>query len=117
MDLFEAELRHQSNDAADIRKELCLRLYHRRRPASSIYGGGGGGGGKKQRPMKSRAEVKPMLAEPAISIARLDIRVCKSIKAQKYPNVDSLYVEEIDVGEGQSQTVVSGIVKYIPLEE
>ncbi|KAI9200594.1 hypothetical protein LWI28_010253 [Acer negundo] len=36
MDLFEAELRHQGDDAADIRKELCLRLYHRRRPASSV---------------------------------------------------------------------------------
>ncbi|KAK4849572.1 hypothetical protein QYF36_026257 [Acer negundo] len=36
MDLFEAELRHQRDDAADIRKKLCLRPYHRRRPASSI---------------------------------------------------------------------------------
>jgi methionyl-tRNA synthetase len=26
-------------------------------------------------------------------------------------------VEEIDVGEGQPRTVVSGLVKYIPLEE
>ncbi|KAK0608011.1 hypothetical protein LWI29_024093 [Acer saccharum] len=35
MDLFEAELRHHRDDAADIRKELRLRPYHRRRPASS----------------------------------------------------------------------------------
>ena len=35
MDLFEAELRHQRDDAAEIRKELRLRPYHRRRPASS----------------------------------------------------------------------------------
>ncbi|KAI9201651.1 hypothetical protein LWI28_026820 [Acer negundo] len=75
----------------------------------NIYGGGGGG--KKQQPTKSRAEVKPKLAKPAISIARLDIRVCKSIKALKYPDADSLYVEEIDMGEGQSRTVVSGLVK------
>ncbi|KAK1569288.1 hypothetical protein Q3G72_034988 [Acer saccharum] len=35
MDLFEAELRHHRDDTADIRKELRLRPYHRRRPASS----------------------------------------------------------------------------------
>ncbi|KAI9160239.1 hypothetical protein LWI28_006438 [Acer negundo] len=74
-------------------------------------------GGKKQRPTKYPAKVKPKPAEPTISIARLDIRVGKSITAQKYPDADSLYVEEIDVGEGQSQTVVSGLVKYIPLED
>ncbi|KAK4852946.1 hypothetical protein QYF36_001397 [Acer negundo] len=75
------------------------------------------GGGKKQRPTKSTAEVKPKTAEPEISITRLDIRVGKIIKAQKHPDADSLYVEEIDVGEGQPRTVVSGLVKYIPLEE
>ncbi|KAI9194345.1 hypothetical protein LWI28_005212 [Acer negundo] len=75
------------------------------------------GRGKKQRPMKFAAEVKPKTAEPEISIARLDIRVGKIIKAQKHPDADSLYVEEIDVGEEQPRTVVSGLVKYIPLEE
>ncbi|KAK4843491.1 hypothetical protein QYF36_008685 [Acer negundo] len=67
--------------------------------------------------MKSPAKVKPKPVEPAISIARLGIRVGKSIKAQKYPDIDLLYVEEIYVGERQSQTLVSGLVKYIPLEE
>ncbi|GKV28681.1 hypothetical protein SLEP1_g37700 [Rubroshorea leprosula] len=75
--------------------------------------------GKKQRPSKSAAEAnkcKPA-AEPEISITRLDIRVGKILKAQKHPDADSLYVEEIDVGEAQPRTVVSGLVKYIPLEE
>jgi len=38
-------------------------------------------------------------------------------KAEKHPDADSLYVEEIDVGEGAPRTVVSGLVKFIPLEE
>ena len=38
-------------------------------------------------------------------------------KAEKHPDADSLYVEEIDVGEEAPRTVVSGLVKYIPLEE
>lgn len=50
-------------------------------------------------------------------MARLDIRVGKIVKVAKHPNADSLYVEEIDVGEDKLRTVVSGLVKYIPLEE
>ncbi|KAI8568617.1 hypothetical protein RHMOL_Rhmol02G0214600 [Rhododendron molle] len=73
---------------------------------------------KKQRPTKSAAEAKPKAsAEAEISICRLDIRVGLITKAQKHPDADSLYVEEIDVGEGQPRTVVSGLVKYIPLED
>ena len=50
-------------------------------------------------------------------MARLDIRVGKILKAEKHPNADSLYVEEIDVGGAETRTIVSGLVKYIPLEE
>ncbi|KAK6161732.1 hypothetical protein DH2020_005113 [Rehmannia glutinosa] len=74
---------------------------------------------KKDRPKKS-SEAKPKASAPAdaeISISRLDIRVGLITKAQKHPDADSLYVEEIDVGELQPRTVVSGLVKYIPLED
>ncbi|XP_052202039.1 probable methionine--tRNA ligase isoform X1 [Diospyros lotus] len=72
----------------------------------------------KKRPTKSVAEAKPKASvEAEISISRLDIRVGLITKAQKHPDADSLYVEEIDVGEGQPRTVVSGLVKYIPLED
>jgi methionyl-tRNA synthetase len=52
-----------------------------------------------------------------VSVAKLDIRVGLIRKAEKHPDADSLYVEEIDVGEEAPRTVVSGLVKYIPLEE
>ena len=55
--------------------------------------------------------------EAGITITRLDIRVGLITKAQKHPDADSLYVEEIDVGEAQPRTVVSGLVNYIPLQE
>ncbi|KAK4404026.1 putative methionine--tRNA ligase [Sesamum angolense] len=74
---------------------------------------------KKDRPKKS-ADSKPKSSAPAdaeISVSRLDIRVGLITKAQKHPDADSLYVEEIDVGEAQPRTVVSGLVKYIPLED
>lgn len=74
--------------------------------------------GKKQQNNKPASEAKARAtAEPEISIARLDIRVGLITSAQKHPDADSLYVEEIDVGEGQTRTVVSGLVKYIPVEE
>ncbi|XP_042010752.1 probable methionine--tRNA ligase [Salvia splendens] len=69
---------------------------------------------------KKPAASKPKVSAPTdaeISISRLDIRVGLITKAQKHPDADSLYVEEIDVGEPQPRTVVSGLVKYIPLEE
>ncbi|CAN4107138.1 unnamed protein product [Withania somnifera] len=77
------------------------------------------GNKKKERATKSSvAKSKaPAAAEGEISISRLDIRVGLITKAQKHPDADSLYVEEIDVGEALPRTVVSGLVKYIPLEE
>ncbi|KAL0382793.1 UNVERIFIED_CONTAM: putative methionine--tRNA ligase [Sesamum calycinum] len=74
---------------------------------------------KKDRPKKS-ADTKPKPSAPAdaeISVSRLDIRVGLITKAQKHPDADSLYVEEIDVVKAQPRTVVSGLVKYIPLED
>ncbi|KAL9240102.1 hypothetical protein vseg_014360 [Gypsophila vaccaria] len=55
--------------------------------------------------------------EAEVTIARLDIRVGLITKVQKHPDADSLYVEEIDVGEAAPRTVVSGLVNYIPLEK
>ncbi|RZC78972.1 hypothetical protein C5167_003298 [Papaver somniferum] len=52
-----------------------------------------------------------------ISISRLDIRVGLITKVWKHPASDSLYVEEIDVGEATPRTVLSGLVKFIPIEE
>ncbi|KAJ4795749.1 Methionine--tRNA ligase [Rhynchospora pubera] len=56
-------------------------------------------------------------AEVEFTISKLDIRVGLITEVKKHPDADSLYVEEIDVGEGSTRTVVSGLVKYVPLEE
>ncbi|XP_051133343.1 probable methionine--tRNA ligase isoform X2 [Andrographis paniculata] len=73
----------------------------------------------KDRPRKS-SDTKPKASAPSnteISISRLNIRVGLITKAEKHPDADSLYVEEIEVGEPLPRTVVSGLVKYIPIEE
>jgi len=51
-------------------------------------------------------------------VRRLDIRVGKILKAEQHPDADSLYVEQIDVGDEEGpRTIVSGLAKYIPLAE
>jgi len=49
----------------------------------------------------------------AVDIGRLDMRVGLIRTAKKHPDADSLYVEEVDVGEDKPRTVISGLVKFI----
>ena len=55
--------------------------------------------------------------ESPVDIGLVDLRVGKIVNVKKHPDADSLYVEEVDVGEEKTRTVVSGLVKYVPLEE
>lgn len=48
---------------------------------------------------------------------RLDIRVGKIVEVSKHPDADSLYVEKIDLGEAIPRTIVSGLAKYVPIEQ
>lgn len=47
----------------------------------------------------------------------LDIRVGKVLKAWRHPDADSLYVEEVDIGEAEPRTICSGLVKYVAIED
>lgn len=66
---------------------------------------------KKQQPVAGNADSKP------VDVSRLDLRIGCIITAKKHPDADSLYVEEVDVGEGTPRTVVSGLVNHVPLEQ
>lgn len=54
--------------------------------------------------------------EREVDISRVDLRVGLIRKAWKHPDAESLYVEEVDAGEAEPRTVVSGLVKFIPEE-
>ncbi|XP_051801162.1 aminoacyl tRNA synthase complex-interacting multifunctional protein 1a isoform X2 [Acanthochromis polyacanthus] len=79
--------------------------------------------GKKKKPEKKggeKAEKKqaaPSQEEAKVDVSRLDLRVGRIITAEKHPDADSLYVEQVDVGEAAPRTVVSGLVKHIPLDQ
>lgn len=46
----------------------------------------------------------------------LDIRVGRILRAWRHEEADSLYVEEVDVGEAEPRIICSGLVKYVPLD-
>lgn len=55
--------------------------------------------------------------DETVDIGRLDLRVGRILKAEKHPDADSLYVEQMDVGEDKTRTVISGLVHHIPIEQ
>ncbi|KAK2182137.1 hypothetical protein NP493_365g01010 [Ridgeia piscesae] len=77
----------------------------------------------KQTAKKAKKEAKPKkepqkpVAEGPIDVSRLDMRVGFIVNASKHPDADSLYVEEVDLGEGRIRTVISGLVKHVPLDK
>lgn len=79
---------------------------------------------KKEKPIKNKEKEKKQVDKPAkpseeppVDISRLDLRIGRIVSASKHPDADSLYVEEVDIGEEKCRTVVSGLVKFVPLEE
>ncbi|XP_007191057.2 aminoacyl tRNA synthase complex-interacting multifunctional protein 1 [Balaenoptera acutorostrata] len=88
-----------------------------------------GGGGEEEKKMKEKIEKKGEKKEkkqqPAggsadskpIDVSCLDLRIGCIITARKHPDADSLYIEEVDVGETVLRTVVSGLVNHVPLEQ
>lgn len=52
--------------------------------------------------------------EPTVDF--LDIRVGKILSVGPHPDADSLYVEQIDLGEAEPRTVVSGLRKFVSEE-
>jgi aminoacyl tRNA synthase complex-interacting multifunctional protein 1 len=75
-------------------------------------------GQKKEKPKKEKAPApeKEAIVE-VIDVSRFDLRVGKIVEVSRHPDADSLYLEKIDVGEDKPRTVVSGLVKFVPIEE
>ncbi|KAF7251394.1 hypothetical protein EG68_09418 [Paragonimus skrjabini miyazakii] len=72
----------------------------------------GGGGGKNVN--KSGGHTGS--SDASVDVGRLDMRVGRIVEVQQHPDADSLYVEKVDLGEGRLRTVVSGLVKFVPIE-
>ncbi|XP_054273186.1 aminoacyl tRNA synthase complex-interacting multifunctional protein 1-like isoform X2 [Macrosteles quadrilineatus] len=72
---------------------------------------------KPAKAAKVKKPAAPAVSDGPVDVSRLDIRVGKILHAQVHPDADGLYIEQIDVGDEISRTVVSGLVKHVPLNE
>merc|ERR1712121_191037 len=50
-----------------------------------------------------------------IDASRLNMKVGKIVSVKRHPDADSLYVEQVDLGEEKPRTIVSGLVKHVPI--
>lgn len=78
------------------------------------------GEGKKEK--KEKKEKAPKQPKAPAAPARLlpsfvDLRVGKIVDVQRHPDADSLYLEKIDFGEGEPRVILSGLVKFVPMEQ
>lgn len=76
----------------------------------------GGKGGKQKGQQKPAKEKTP--EPPKEDLLRVDLRVGEIVSAEKHPNADSLYIEQIDVGDegGKPRQIISGLANHVPLE-
>ncbi|KAJ3109891.1 hypothetical protein HK100_003229 [Physocladia obscura] len=65
----------------------------------------------------SAAAAKTALAVETSIISKLDIVVGKIIEVAHHPDADSLYIEKIDCGEAEPRTVVSGLRKFLNIDQ
>lgn len=67
---------------------------------------------------KAKVDVSTLVDNPdQPQFSKLDVRVGRIVKAWHHESADSLFVEEIDVGEEEPRQVVSGLRKYYSLEQ
>eukprot|EP01022_Parablepharisma_sp_SALTPOND_P007431 TRINITY_DN1304_c0_g1_i1.p9 TRINITY_DN1304_c0_g1~~TRINITY_DN1304_c0_g1_i1.p9 ORF type:complete len:233 (-),score=41.65 TRINITY_DN1304_c0_g1_i1:6526-7224(-) len=70
---------------------------------------------KKEPKKKEKKPVKKVEEIPEVS--QLDMRVGKIVKIQKHPDSVKLYIEEVDVGNGEIRKVASGLQEFVPIEQ
>jgi len=71
-----------------------------------------------KKPQGGKGAAAPKEEEKPVDVSRLDLRVGKIVKVDKHPTADTLYVEEIDLGETAGpRQVVSGLVNFVPIDQ
>lgn len=68
-------------------------------------------------PKKTKGTQKTASSNDEFVPSKFNMRVGKIVEVSRHPDAESLYVEKIDIGEQEPRTIVSGLVKYVPIEE
>jgi tyrosyl-tRNA synthetase len=72
---------------------------------------------KKKGATQGKGNTGNPTGDDILSPNHLDIRIGRIVKAEKHPDANALYVEEVDFGEGKCRTVVSGLAGLVPLQQ
>lgn len=56
-------------------------------------------------------------ATAEVDISKLDLRIGQIRSVKLHPNAESLYLEQMDVGEEKCRNVVTGVVKFVPIDQ
>ncbi|XP_047496732.1 tyrosine--tRNA ligase, cytoplasmic-like isoform X1 [Penaeus chinensis] len=67
-------------------------------------------------PKKAKGPPKAAGSEEFVP-SKFNMVVGKIVEVSQHPDADALYVEKIDIGEAEPRTIVSGLVKHVPIEE
>ncbi|XP_020907727.1 aminoacyl tRNA synthase complex-interacting multifunctional protein 1 [Exaiptasia diaphana] len=72
---------------------------------------------EKKQKTESASKQQAKKEEAKLDASRFNFLVGKILSVKKHPEADSLFVEEIDVGEQNPRTICSGLVGHIPMEK
>lgn len=72
---------------------------------------------KEKKPKADKAGGDAGEDDKPVDVSRLNMRIGKIVEVEKHSDADSLYVEKVDVGEEKPRTIVSGLVKHVPIEQ
>lgn len=80
---------------------------------------------KEKKPKKEKSKAAPETTSDGgsgkkdedVHVGLLDMRIGKIVEITQHPDADSLYLEKIDCGENTPRTVISGLVKHVPIDE
>jgi len=100
--------------------ELGAKAYPDLHSVHKIQPGGKPAAAKEAKKGEAKPVVKGAAAKDEDADAcpsRLDIRIGEVVDVALHPSSDTLYVEQINVGEEKPRQIISGLVKYITVDE
>ncbi|KRX56194.1 Tyrosine--tRNA ligase, cytoplasmic [Trichinella sp. T9] len=65
----------------------------------------------------SKLKLNKQKQEAELTVGRLDMRVGKIVRVRQHEEAENLFVEEIDVGENEPRTIVSGLAQHYHLDD
>jgi tyrosyl-tRNA synthetase len=107
------EFLHPLREKINAKSDLASRAYPHLQPLPIAVAGKA----NAKKPAAVVAPKKGKAGTATLGPQSLEVKVGKIVDVKKHESADSLYVEQIDVGEDKPRTIVSGLVNYIPIEK